>query len=162
MARALIGKPVQYDIAVEDRIDDRTHAVVLRNGSPALRWEVEGTKVTAPDPYVGHSVFGTASWPAGLDDETLEAALVLRRVLLVAGIRDPAGEVARNPRFGNFNFVKTMQVETLASRCYNFHSDRIERVTYRQTWRNYDGRREELLKDFPGVRTLADLQVAGG
>jgi hypothetical protein len=162
MARALIARPVQYDIAIEDRIDDRTHGVVLRQGLPALRWEVEGARVIAPDPYVGHSIFGRASWPAGLDDDTMEAALVLRRVFLIAGVRDPSGEVTRDPRFGKFSFVKTMQVTTLASRCHNFHADRIERVRYRQTWVNYDGRREQLLKDFPGVRTLAELQSAGG
>jgi Protein of unknown function (DUF2889) len=162
MARALIGKPVQYDIAVEDRIDNRTHGVVLRDGVPALRWEVEGTKVTGPEPYVGHSIFGRASWPTGLDEDTLEAALVLRRVFLIAQIREPVAEVSRHPRFGEFSFVKTMQVEALPSRCHNFHTDRLERVRYRQTWRNYDGRREDLLKDFPGVRTLADLQRAGG
>jgi hypothetical protein len=161
MARALMGKAVQYDVAVEDRIDERTQGVVLRNGTPALHWEVEGTKVTGPDPYVGHSVFGKASWPDGLDDDTLEAALVLRRVFLIAGIRDPVGEVTRDPRYGHFNFVKTMPVKAFASRCHNFHSDRIERVSYRQTWLNYDGRREDLLKDFPGVRTLRELQDAG-
>jgi hypothetical protein len=160
MARALLGKAVQYDVAVEDRIDGRTHGVVLRNGTPALRWDVEDERVIAPDPYVGHSIFGKASWPAGLNDDSLEAALVLRRVFLISGVRDPSGEVTRDPRYGQFSFVKAMQVGTLASRCHNFHADRIERVRYRQTWVNYDGRRDDLLKGFPGVRTVAELQSA--
>jgi hypothetical protein len=158
MARALIDSPVQYDVAIEDRVDNRTHGVILRNGALALRWEIEGSKVTAPDPYVGHAVFGTAAWPAGLADDALEAALVLRRVFLIAGIRGPEGEAARDPRLGKFNFAKTMHYKMLASRCHNFQVDRVERVSYRQTWLNYDGRREELLRDFPGVRSLTELQ----
>jgi hypothetical protein len=162
MARALTGTPVQYDIAVEDRVDNRTHGIVLRDGAPILRWDVDGTSVTSPAPYVGHSIFGAAVWPAGLDDDTLEAALVLRRVFLIAGVREPSGTVARDPKYGKFSFVKAMQVKTLASRCHNFHTDRFERVSYRQTWLNYDGRREELLKEFPGARSLATLQAAAG
>jgi hypothetical protein len=160
MARALLGTPVQYDVAIEDRVQGRTQGTVLRNGRVAIQWHVAGTEVIAPDPYVGHSIYGKALWPASLDADTVEAALVLRRVFFIAGIREPVGEVTRDPRFGAFRYLKTLQVQMLDSRCHNFHVDRIERVRYRQTWVNYDGRREELLKHFPGVRTLADLESA--
>jgi hypothetical protein len=160
MARALVGTSVQYDIGVEDRIDNCTNGQLLRDGKPVMRWDVKGTKVMAPAPFIGHSVFGMAEWPPSLDDDTLEAALVLRRVFLIAGIREPWGVVTREPQYGRFNFLKTMKVGHAANRCYNFHSDRIEGVSYRQTWRDYSNRRDELLKHFPGMRTLAELQAA--
>ena len=78
-ARALVGKSVQYDVDVPDRVDGRTRVTVYRDGAPILIWDVNGKAVEGPAPFAGHGYLGSPVWPEGLDDDTLEAAAVLRR-----------------------------------------------------------------------------------
>ena len=96
MARALVGQSVQYDVTIPDLIDGKTQGILLRDGEQILCWDVDGASVTGPDPFTEHIIRGVAEWPAGLDDDTLEAALVLRRGFFVSGVRTPAATQARN------------------------------------------------------------------
>jgi hypothetical protein len=160
MAHALTQTPVQYDVSIEDRVDDRTVAEVLRNGEPALRWDVHGPKVIGPDPFTDFLIYGAPKWPQGIGVDTLEAAWMLRRVFFIAPIREPRATINREPRFGHFNYMKTIKMAGLANQCYGFRPEIMEGVTYRQTWRNYAGRRDDLLRNFPGVRTVPEAVPA--
>jgi hypothetical protein len=158
MAHAMSQTPVQYDVSVEDRIDDRTIAELLRNGEPVLRWELTGPTVTNAGAFEGFAVYGAPTWPEGIDDDTVEAAWVMRRVFFIAPIRGPSAFMNRDPSFGNFNYLKTIKHAGLANQCYAFQPDKVEAAAYRQTWRNYAGRRDELLKNFPGVRAVGEAK----
>lgn len=89
MAQALRGGRRQYDIEVLDRIDTETRATIRRDGELVFSWDVRGNLVTGPAAFAGHDITGRAVWPAGSvpDADALEAALVLRRGLLVAYYR---------------------------------------------------------------------------
>lgn len=71
----------QYDIAVPDRIGDRTHPTLARDGEPLLEWNVLGSEIEGPARYAGVGIYhGMARWAlATLPAEEAEAALVLRR-----------------------------------------------------------------------------------
>lgn len=74
--------------AVERRIDlevvgwatPRSTARAVRHDGPALRWTVEGDLVVEPEPFTGRRLGrGFTDFVAGLDPETAELALLLRR-----------------------------------------------------------------------------------
>jgi hypothetical protein len=70
-----------YDIAIRDRVDDRTEPQLWRDGELLLHWEITGRTITRPDPYTGASLRGGfLAWAeANLDADTAEAASILRR-----------------------------------------------------------------------------------
>jgi hypothetical protein len=160
IARAKAGASVQYDIAVEDRVDDRTRGDLHRNGQLLLTWHLQGPDVTGPDPYTGHRITGAPHWPGELDADTIEAALVMRRVFLVSGIRSPR---ASRIRVDPANKVHPTSAERINMRgyCYTFQASNSIGATPHNNWIDFANRRDELLAHFPGVRTLAQMQNAG-
>jgi hypothetical protein len=76
----------QYDVEVPDRVDDRTHSRIARDGIRVLEWEVAGTVIQAPERYRGVDLYhGMARWALNsLPPEEAEAALVLRRATGIA------------------------------------------------------------------------------
>jgi hypothetical protein len=158
VARACVGTPVQYDGAVADRIDRKTHGALLRDGKRVMAWDVNGSAVTGPDPFTGHSLRGAPQWPADLDEETLEAALVLRRIFLVAQIREPQAATARDKSLGEqIDPVQMIKAGGMMGRCYTFQPGRIEDGKSHYSWRNFALDRENLLAGFNGVRTLKEM-----
>jgi Protein of unknown function (DUF2889) len=158
IARAKAGASVQYDIEVEDRVEHRTRAELLRDGQSLLVWNVHHRTVTGPEPFTGHSLIGAPQWPGGLDDATLEAALVFRRVFLVAQIREPRGAVARThgpPHKLSADFLKT---QGMLGRCFTYQVETGVGAESHHSWRDFSGRRENLLAHFSGTRSLADLK----
>ncbi|MBA1204359.1 DUF2889 domain-containing protein [Pseudomonas capeferrum] len=75
-----------YEIQVGARIDGRTRAIVTRDDGQALSWEVKGTMIEGPPPYAGVNLReGMARWALNtLNEETAEAALLLRRCTLIS------------------------------------------------------------------------------
>jgi hypothetical protein len=90
MAQALRGDAERiYDVEVPDARDDRTEAIVRRDGEEILRWQLEGTIVTGPAAIAGNALnenFGRWASAAYAGD-TLEAAYVLQIGCFVAGTR---------------------------------------------------------------------------
>ena len=160
MARALVQKAVQYDVALPDRIDRKTRAELLRDGRLCLFWEVSGVRVTAPELFAGHVVQGAPIWPDNLDDDTIEAALVLRRLFVVARIRDPEAGFARSRTDPNFQLTAAIRHANMVGHCFSYHADRIEQATSLYSWRNFAERRDELLAGYPGARSLAEMAKA--
>jgi hypothetical protein len=76
----------QYDIEVADRVEGRTTASLRRDGAPVLAWQVQDITLTAPPPYADVSLrHGLARWALEtLDAEEAEAAIVLRRCVLIS------------------------------------------------------------------------------
>ena len=78
-ARGIVRR--QYDVEVPTRINGRTLPTLIRDGEALLAWEVQGTVIQSPAPYVGVNLNqGMARWALGtLAQDEAEAALVLRR-----------------------------------------------------------------------------------
>jgi hypothetical protein len=87
IAAAARGTPARrYDIQVNRRVNNRTCAVLVRDGNEDLGWEVNGTRIEGPYPYAGINLReGMARWALGtLTEEAAEAALLLRRCTLIS------------------------------------------------------------------------------
>jgi len=80
----------RYDIAVPDRIDNRTRPTLARDGEPILTWEVSGSVIKGPAPFTGRSLRGMEflRWAeAKFDADAAEAAIVLRRGVFISAGR---------------------------------------------------------------------------
>jgi hypothetical protein len=157
IARAAVGVSVQYDVEVPDRIEGRTRSTVRRDGAPVLTWDVEGQTVTGPDPFTGHNLQGAPTWPAGLDSDTLEAALVMRRVLMLSQVREPYATVSRE-RSPDYSPIEPIRGHRMVGRCFAFQQERAANLRPMQKWRNMSDQREKLLEGFPGVRSIEELE----
>jgi len=83
VAHAAAGRTQRvYDITVPDRERGSTTVARLeRDGEEILAWQIAGTTIVSPEPFAGQPLRGGfIAWATStLDDETAEAALVLRR-----------------------------------------------------------------------------------
>jgi len=156
IARAAVGKSAQYDVEVPDRVEGRTRSTARIDGVPVLRWDVDGQTVVGPAPFTGHNLLGAPKWPAGVDADTLEAALVMRRVLMLSQAREPYATVSRE-RSLNYNPLEPIPGHRMEGRCFAFQKERVSNLKPRQFWRNMSDHREKLLEGFPGIRTMAEL-----
>lgn len=86
IAHASRGASRDYDIEVPDRVDGRTRATLRRDGEPLLHWEIERSRIAAPEPFAGRSTrSGFLDWvQETLDPDLAEAALVLQRACSIA------------------------------------------------------------------------------
>jgi hypothetical protein len=162
IARAKAGASVQYDIAVEDRVERRTRGELIRDGQFVMAWDVVHITVTGPDPFTGHLLVGAPQWPPGLDDDTLEAALVLRRVFLVAQMREPKASVARTHGPPQVLDADVLTKNGMLGRCYSYRVETGAGARSLNSWRDFAGAREKLLEQFPGTRSIAEMQRVRG
>lgn len=117
IAAAARGTSVRrYDIQVDRRINQRTHATLLRDNSEALAWDVNGTLIEGPSPYTGVNLReGMARWALNtLTEEDAEAALLLRRCTTISMGRA-------------FNLDDQVHAES-SDRCYSQQAERAEQA----------------------------------
>jgi len=157
IARAAVNAPVQYDVAVPDRIEKETRAEILRDGKFYIAWHLRGNTVTGPDPFTGHKLHGPPMWPAELDDDTIEAALVMRRAIFVSSVRAPDVAEARNRLLPDAALTTMIKDAGRLGHCFTYQADIFDDAVPHYNWRNYAEHRDELLSGFPGVRTLAQM-----
>ena len=160
MARAAINTPVQYDVAIPDRIDKKTRAELKRDGKFVMAWDAHGYTVTGPDPFTGHALLGAPVWPEGLDDDTLEAALILRRVFLVATAREPIAAGTRSKPAVEIDFPAMLKAGKRTGYCFSFQADRVDQITSNYNWRYFADHRDDLLAGFAGARSLAEMSAS--
>ena len=117
-SRALAGRGGrrQYDIVIPDpEKDGSTVGDLSRDGVHLLHWVVDKRVVVAPPLFAGHQLPGRAEWPAGsiADDDALEAAMMLRRALVIfRGRMSEYPEVTRADQVpGGFGSCFTYQPE---------------------------------------------------
>jgi hypothetical protein len=108
-----------YEIQVPDRRGGATTATLLRDGEPLLCWRIEGAEVVEPAPFAGRRLHGGgfADWAeSALDPEGAEAALVLRRAVVIAMGR-------------GYDMDRVPEAKSFASAtgigCYTFHPARV-------------------------------------
>ena len=93
VAHAASGRKQRvYDVEVPARAGGRTDPLLLRDGELVLSWSVQGLEITGPAPFAGIPLRGGRgflSWAAEhLDEESMEAAVVLRRSVEIAWGRE--------------------------------------------------------------------------
>lgn len=75
-----------YEIEVPDRVDARTRPALWRDGEPTLHWEIERSRIVAPEPFAGRSTRGGfLAWvEQALDPDLAEACRVLHRACSIS------------------------------------------------------------------------------
>jgi hypothetical protein len=108
-----------YELAVPDRVGARTQASLSRDGSPLLRWEIDGARIEDPPPFAGRSLAGGGflDWlEASQDADLAEAAQVLRRAVVISYGR-------------RFDFDRVPDARTFHNQasgaCFTFHPERV-------------------------------------
>jgi hypothetical protein len=86
-AHAEDARPLRYDFKIADRVADRTVATVERNGEQVLLWQLEGTAILGPGEWAGRELKALSRWKHELAPELAEWAGLLRRAILVSGVR---------------------------------------------------------------------------
>lgn len=88
IARAAAGRSRRsYEIAIPDRVGQRTRAILRRNGRGMLHFEIENATIVAPEPFAGRVIRGSAfsRWAeAALDPDLAEAAIALHRACSIS------------------------------------------------------------------------------
>lgn len=110
----------RYDIVVPDRDETGcTRAVLQRDGTPLLSWDLRWHVIEGPPPWTGVSLRGGfAAWArANLDPDTAEAATVLRRAVAIS-----LGRVVAWQAFERASDL----AETMLGACYTFSPGVIE------------------------------------
>ncbi len=108
---------VRYDADAGRPIESRSTATLLRDGSQVLQWRVDRMAITDPAPYAGRSIInGFTRFVSELDDETAEAALVLRRAVFTSLGRGMDMDAPGAPRTGP------------AGQCWAWQKERADRA----------------------------------
>jgi hypothetical protein len=146
VAHAAAGRAQRrYDAEVPDRRDGRTRARLRRDGALLLDWEVENTRIVAPEPFAGRGLRGGAFLrfvESELDPDLGEAALVLRRVCFISAGR--ARDLDAAPNAGVY-------MPLASGSCYSFTPGTAERaLRVRGTTREFTHRPEALLAEAAG------------
>lgn len=82
--------PVTYRIALPDLRGGRGRIELERDGRALLAWDLDGLRLTGPEPFTGRLLRGggLADWAESeLDPELAEAVLVLHRAATISGAR---------------------------------------------------------------------------
>ncbi|HZN15105.1 MAG TPA: hypothetical protein VFB78_12585 [Acidimicrobiales bacterium] len=76
----------QYDAFIPEFVDRVSHPTLHRDGDLVIEWHTERGTITAPEPFAGISMTsGFVRWVEDtLDDDTAEAAMILRRAWDIA------------------------------------------------------------------------------
>jgi hypothetical protein len=82
----------EYDIDVPYPVMEpnaRKTVTVLRDGTPALQWTVEGGMIIAPEPFAGRNLGEVVRWArrALTDPDDYEAVVVARRATYISGVK---------------------------------------------------------------------------
>lgn len=95
-ARAVAGAPTaverRYDIAIPDRVDGETRAVLKRDGNVVLAWELRDSEILRSEPveFTG-TLLGSEQYRQAVaalaDDDLAEAAWVLKRAIRIGSAR---------------------------------------------------------------------------
>ena len=141
VAHAAAGRERRrYDVAVPDRSHGRTRARLQRDGAPLLDWEVQDTRIVAPEPFAGRALLGGSFLRFAereLDPELGEAALALRRACFISAGR--ARDLDAAPHAGVY-------LPLAAGSCHSFTPGIAERaLRMRGTTREFTHRPEALL-----------------
>lgn len=89
-----------YEIEVPRRVGARTSGKLARDGIGVLHWEIDSTVISTPARYAGVNLHeGMARWAlTTLDEDEAEAALVLRRCMMISRGREYDLDIVKTAR----------------------------------------------------------------
>ena len=129
--------PLVYDILVSDPVEGRREAEVRLNGTPLLRWTLDGIDIAAPAEIAGLNLFKLGDWIGTLEPGMQEAARVLRWGSLIANGR-------------TIPLAQQSDASKLPPNCYTFQPDMARKA-----------KRVGLIRDFSnGTEQPLDGRVA--
>lgn len=79
--------PTRFDMNVADRVEGRTTATLMENGTEKLRWQLDGTAITGSGAHAGRDLRQLSKWKRDLPAKEAEWATLLRRAIFVSGAR---------------------------------------------------------------------------
>ncbi len=123
-AHAGDAKPTRFDMRVADRVDDRTTAVLERNGVERMRWQLDSTAI-AGGTFAGRDLRQLSKWKRELPAEEAELATILRRAVFVSGGRQFMPVSDRASDQGSFR----------AGVCFNYQPEQAAHSVRRKDWR---------------------------
>lgn len=101
LPRRIYEVEVRYDADAGRPNESRSTATLWRDGDQILQWRIDRMAITDPDPFAGRSVInGFMRFVTELDNETAEAALVLRRAVFTSLGRGMNLDAPDAPRTG--------------------------------------------------------------
>ncbi len=110
-----------YDIEVPDRTDNKTSPKLSVDGRPVLAWEVEESKIVAPEPYAGRLIgAGFQKWlEATFDLENQEYGLLLRRACTIS--------LGRFVSLDQYSSAGELGHRTLGI-CFSYQTENVDRA----------------------------------
>ena len=140
IAQSARGGRRQYDVVIPDPVANRTTGEISRDGARVLRWDVKDREIVGPASFAGHKLEGRAEWPQGAipDDDTLEAALMLRRALVIF-----RGRMSEYPAV-----TKADQVPGGFGTCYTYQPENAPHGRWVMEEKDYTVSAAPLLADF--------------
>lgn len=118
LAHVLRGGDRSYSVAIEAKPDPAAcHATISRDGERVFEWHVINDVIVSPPPFSGHVTSGRAVWVPAVetDDDLREAALIIRRCLIVF----------RGRRRVTPSTFRASVLTELAGVCVSFQPDRV-------------------------------------
>ncbi len=136
------GDSLQYDLAIPDRIDDRTEPTLARDGEALLHWQVRGVKIESPEPFAGRVLVGGGflRWATeALDPATVEPVFLLWRACAISMGR--AFDIAGAPSADTY-------ASLAGGNCYSFLPEVVARARrHGPDVRDFTDRPEALLTE---------------
>lgn len=139
-ARADRGKRT-YDVAIDDRVDNRTNPRLWRDGDLVLDWDLDGRTLTSPPPFDDVSLRGGfLAWAEqNLDPDLAEAASVLRRACDIS-----LGRIMDLDLFGTADLLG----DQVRGSCHSFQPETIgHAVRVKGQTRDFTDDADALLRD---------------
>ncbi len=132
----------QYDIVIPDPEGGSTTGDLSRDGVHLLHWVVDKRVVVAPPAFAGHQLAGRADWAPGsiADGDALEAALMLRRALVIF-----RGRMSEYPEVTSAD-----QVPGGFGSCFTYQPENASSGRWVMDEKNYTASAEPLLAGFDG------------
>ncbi len=130
----------QYDAFVPDFVERRSTPTLWRDGALVFEWSTDRGTITGPAPFAGVSMTsGFVRWADGaLDDDALEAAMVLRRAWDIGR--------ARGRDLDHMETAAELAPHLPPAPCFTFQPDVMHRSKrMRGTARDFSDRPDDLL-----------------
>ena len=120
LSHALRGGRRDYLTHVTDPQDRQQHSRLWRDGELVLDWRLHRTLIESADVFHGRDLRSVMDWASqALDDDSLEALVVLRRSVMVSG-----GRAVDLDRFDHASQI----MGRMAGGCFVFQPERAEQA----------------------------------
>ncbi len=119
------GDRVAYDLHVADRVHGRTTAMLAKDDHIVTRWLLDGTILCEPDAWAGRDLKHLSQWRGSLSPDEAKHAAMLRRAVMVSGVRRSSQTVDRHD---------DMPIPSRAGACFTYQPSQMARARRSSDW----------------------------